>query len=104
MTTPFKPFFIHINPNQPGKMTNKHPRAATFKVSPCGNPDKVFVQFVLCSPKDEFCKATGRALSMTAEINEVNKRRLPGLLKDTHRLMSPDKNTKDYSYVLRNFI
>lgn len=104
MTTPFKPFFVHVNPNQPGKLSNKRPRAATFLVSPCDDPDKVTVQYVLCSPKDEFCKATGRVLAAQADQNQVNKRRLPTVLKETHKLLSPNKDSKDFSYVLRNFV
>ena len=100
-----KPFYIHINPFNPGqRITGGRPRAATFLITENKDPNKVNVQAVLCSRDDAFCKKTGRELAQVVEdVRECNKRRLPGILAECERLMTR-KEPKDYNYILRNFV
>ena len=96
-----KPFYIHINFNKPGKMPNKHPRAATVLVQAAPNGADAHVQVALCSPKDEFCKREGRSYADKAEIESCRIRDLPHILSSIADFTGHPG--KDYNYVLRNF-
>lgn len=106
----FKPFYVHINPHAPGKMSSRHPRGATLLVKPGDDHRSCVVQGAWCSPKDAFCKKTGRATAAQAEEKIINRRDLPKLcdtMEDVvwggndHRAWRAQSG---YNHLLRNFL
>lgn len=101
----FKPFFIHINPNQPGVLHGRKLRAVTVRVSP--NMEDAMgcnVQVAMCSKNDQFVKDIGRTIASASMSHAVNKRALPGKLAELHMLCGEDVHAYEYNYALRNFL
>ena len=72
----FKPFFVHRHWGA-GKMPNRHPRGFTLYVQPTEDSKVVLVGTAWCSPKDQFCKKTGRSQAQAAQGMLINKREVP---------------------------
>ena len=100
----FKPFFIHINPNQPGVLHGRKLRAVTVRVSPSEDAMACDVQVAMFSKNDQFVKDTGRTIAMASMKHPVNKRALPGKLAELHALCGEDVHAYEYNYTLRNFL
>ena len=58
-----KPFYIHINFNKPGKMPNKHPRAAT-----------VLVRRSAPNGADAYVRAPLRTSSVSVKVDHTRTR------------------------------
>ena len=78
----FKPFFVHFNKSKHGDARwMRYPRGFTAYVKSTENPREISVQLIYCSPKDQFCKKTGRELVMKKEPILMNPRSLQKLLE-----------------------
>lgn len=110
-----KPFYIHINPYKPGPIRGRKPRGATILVSESDKAHEVVMRVALCSKRDSFCKATGRAEAGKAEAHTMNKREVPfyigmvamlvdGLDPKTAKQDVLQRRGHRYDYVLKNFL
>jgi len=73
----FKPFYVHRF-YAPCKLTNRHPRGFTAMVSPVKDDHSVVqLQATFCSPKDQFCRKTGRRVAAEATAEIIKKKDLP---------------------------
>lgn len=103
----FKPFFVHVNFNKPGKMTHKHPRGYTLYVSPSYKGENLCqVGVAVCNPKDEYVKREGRRIAQEDAAIALNKRLLPGFVADLAS-SSVDRGffkAMQFDYLLRNFL
>ncbi len=74
----FKPFFVHRH-SGPGKLPNRNPRGFTLYVSPDPLHERnIIVRTAWCSPKDQYCKKTGRSQAMASAYTTIlNRRELP---------------------------
>lgn len=102
----FKPFFVHINANKPGKMTHKHPRGFTLYVFPSTKGENLCqVGMAVCNPKDEYVKAVGRKIALDDDAIALNKRLLPGFVANLHQNAGNSKaEARHFDYLLRNFL
>jgi hypothetical protein len=113
----FKPFFIHHH-HAPGHRPNRAPRGFTALISPhydesndqmvCADPRMVTMRVALCSPKDQFVKATGRSQAAIAHAETLNKRDVPRMLHSLSALCeidsAPWNSEADWYYVLKHLI
>ncbi len=82
----FKPFYIHLNPFQPGHAPRKAKRqAATVLVQPGKDDHMAQVQIAWCSKSDNFCRASGRNYAQAMTPVAVNRRNVPRFLKECIR-------------------
>lgn len=103
----FKPFFVHVNFNKPGKMTHKHPRGYTLYVSPSDKGENLCqVGIAVCSPKDEYVKREGRRIAQEDAAIALNKRLLPGFVANIANTSVGNESYKaqQFDYLLRNFL
>lgn len=76
----FKSFFVHEN-RGPGKLPNRFPRGFTAYIAP-NDERTVKLSIAFCSPKDQFCKRTGRDTAQATQPVVMNKREVPQALAD----------------------
>jgi hypothetical protein len=73
-------FYVHHNYGS-GHLNSRFARGFTVLVQPDpDNPRNALVQGAWCSPKDNFCKKTGRSQAEKANVLSINKRKVPDLL------------------------
>lgn len=96
----FKTFYIHYNVGT-GKLPNQKPRGFTMEVMAHKNPRLVEVRGAFCSPKDQFCKKTGRSYAAAAQSQLIHKRRLPNILVAMQTVVMGGGHVDDWYYVLK---
>jgi hypothetical protein len=102
----FKPFFVHRF-REPGKLPNRTPRAFTAMVSPHPtDSNKLEVRGTFCSPKDQFCRKTGRKFAADATPLTINKRELPHLLASLAEVcdFKEDSKQSNWYYTLKYIV
>ncbi len=102
-----KPFNVHYNPNNPGKLPSWCVRRGfTAHVSEHPDPKRVTLHFAFCSKKDEFNRKVGLSTALAHAPINVAKKQLPSVLKAMAKecWKDPEVWVEDFNYVLRNFV
>lgn len=104
-----KPFYIHLNRanflnHKQG--SKRHPAGMTLYFEQSKDDHhSVDVRMSVCSRKDNFCKATGRAVARASgEVITINKRVVPSFLNDKLGTLGISAAPGMHDYVLRNFV